>query len=156
MPSSSPRGSLPFEPRSKKAKKTKKAENQPIKSSPEIDQSVTPSATPSLQTIPDSVSKRMIWRMALFCGIPSALGMASFIVAYFVVSNEWFALPSYAVLLVSLGFFGLGILGLSYGIFSASWDEDRGGTLLGWQEFKLNLGRTIEAWRKERRNMKEN
>jgi len=49
--------------------------------------------------------------------------------------------------LVSMGFFGLGVLGLSYGVLSASWDENRVGTLLGWQDFTQNLGRTIAAWR---------
>jgi hypothetical protein len=51
------------------------------------------------------------------------------------------------VVLVSMGFFGLGVLGLSYGVLSASWDEEIPGTKLGWQEFTTNLGRMTSAWR---------
>ncbi|MDW8463816.1 MAG: PAM68 family protein [Geminocystis sp.] len=59
-------------------------------------------------------------------------------------------MPNTAVLLVTLGLFGLGVLGLSYGIFSASWDEDRVGSWWGWSEFKLNFGRFVSAWREHR------
>lgn len=69
---------------------------------------------------------------------------------YLVISNDWLELPNASVILVSMGFLGLGVVGLSYGIFSASWDEDQPGTRLGFQEFKLNLGRTIAAWRQGR------
>jgi hypothetical protein len=84
--------------------------------------------------------------MALFCGIPSLLGFLTMPAGYLIITNDWLKLPNAAVILVSMGFLGLGFLGLSYGVFSASWDEERSGTRLGFQEFKLNLGRTIEAW----------
>lgn len=89
----------------------------------------------------------MIKRMALFCGIPSFLGMASFLASYFIVVNDLFPLPNSAVVLVSMGFFGLGVLGLSYGVLSASWDEDEPGSRLGLSEFSTNLGRMTAAWR---------
>ena len=98
-------------------------------------------------TIPDVVSKRMVRRMALLCGIPTVLGIATFIVSYFLIKNVGLDLPNYAVVLVSMGFFGIGVLGLSYGVLSASWDEDTPGTLLGLPEFSTNLGRMTSAWR---------
>jgi hypothetical protein len=97
--------------------------------------------------IPEVVSKRMVRRMALLCGIPTVLGIATFFVSYFLVTNVGLKLPNVAVVLVSMGFFGLGVLGLSYGVLSASWDEDVPGTKLGWQEFTTNLGRMTSAWR---------
>jgi hypothetical protein len=97
--------------------------------------------------IPQVVSQRMARRMAFFCGIPSALGMATFVVSYFLVRNEILALPNVVVVLVSMGFFGLGVLGLSYGVISASWDEERLGSWVGWSEFTLNWGRLTAAWR---------
>jgi VIT1/CCC1 family predicted Fe2+/Mn2+ transporter len=100
--------------------------------------------------IPEVVSKRMVRRMAFFSGIPTSLGMLTFIVSYIVVSQHLAKLPNVAVLLVSLGFFGLGVLGLSYGALSTSWDEDRVGTWFGWNEFKVNFGRTIDSWRSAR------
>lgn len=96
--------------------------------------------------IPDAVSRRMIRRIALFCGIPTALGMSTFIASYLVVSHGWLQLPTYAVLIVSLGWFGLGVVGVSYGVLSASWDEEPG-SRLGFAEFKTNWGRMTEAWR---------
>lgn len=85
--------------------------------------------------------------MALLSGIPTALGMSSFFISYFLIKNVGLMLPNVAVVLVSMGFFGLGVLGLSYGVLSASWDEDIPGTVLGWQEFTTNLGRMTSAWR---------
>jgi Photosynthesis affected mutant 68 len=103
--------------------------------------------------IPEQVSKRMVRRMALFCGIPTFLGLASFPTSYFMV-QQGIELPNVAVLLVSLGCLGLGVLGLSYGVLSASWDEEALGTALGWSEFQLNLGRTIEGWKEARNRSK--
>lgn len=101
--------------------------------------------------IPDAVGKRMIRRMAVFCGVPTALGVSTFFASYFIVVNEVFDLPNSAVVLVSMACFGLGVIGLSYGVLSASWEEDVPGTLLGFGEFKTNLGRMTAAWREARK-----
>lgn len=100
--------------------------------------------------IPEVVSQRMARRMGLFCGIPTACGMLTFVISYFIVTQNLFDLPTVVVLLISLGFFGLGVLGLSYGALSASWDEERVGTWLGWDDFKTNFGRTVASWRSAR------
>lgn len=89
----------------------------------------------------------MIKRMAFLCGIPTALGMSTFVVSYLLVVKDLFEVPTYAVLLVSLGWFGLGVLGLSYGVLSASWDEETPGSWAGWNEFTTNVGRMTAAWR---------
>ena len=141
MASESKRNRLPFEPKGKKKPST-----------PALNVKATPKNTASpedakLEAIPNIVSKRMVRRMALFSGIPTAMGISSFFAFYWVVSQAWFNVPTSAVLLVSLGFFGLGVLGLSYGILSASWDEHRLGGLWGWNEFKLNFSRMTSAWR---------
>jgi Photosynthesis affected mutant 68 len=98
--------------------------------------------------IPEAVSKRMVRRMIAFCGVPTLLGLASFPVGYFVL-KQGIELPNVVVLLVSLGCLGLGVLGLSYGVLSAAWDEEPG-TLLGWSEFQINLGRTLGSWKAAR------
>uniref|UniRef100_B8HQI5 DUF3464 family protein n=1 Tax=Cyanothece sp. (strain PCC 7425 / ATCC 29141) TaxID=395961 RepID=B8HQI5_CYAP4 len=134
---------LPFEP----VRNKKKPEPQG-KAKPEPVQAVTPStrSTSPKPAIPEVVSQRMLRRMAYFCGIPTLLGLITFPLCYVVVSQSWFELPNAAVVLVSLGFFGLGALGLSYGILSSSWDEGQGGTRLGWQEFQTNFGRLRQSW----------
>jgi len=86
----------------------------------------------------------------------SALGMATFIVSYWITINEIFELPNTAVVLVSLGFFGLGVLGLSYGVLSASWDPEISGSLVGWSEFTTNLGRMTQAWRTAKEKRQQN
>ena len=146
MASDSKEGRLPFEPR--KNKKEKPAKTAPTKVNPKR-QATSRSSRPNsnLSAIPDVVSKRMGQRMAIFCGIPSALGMSSLLVFYWLKANDIVELPPYLAFAVSFGFLGLGVLGLSYGLFSASWDEERAGSALGGDEFKLNLGRTKDAWK---------
>lgn len=143
-----PRQLLPFEPKARKSNRQKPSEKLPLASTPE---QAKPGAnlgrSDRTSGIPDEVSRRMVWRMALFCGIPSALGMATFVVSYFIVSNDIFVLPTYAVLLVSLGWFGLGVVGLTYGVLSASWDEGVMGSRLGLAEFQTNWGRMSDTWR---------
>jgi hypothetical protein len=150
---------LPFEPSKKRQKPAK------TKLTPAAETAKKPEKTPSAENpqkpertkftkeemaVPKVVSDRMVQRMALFCGLPTTLAMATFVASYIIVSHGWFKVPNIAVVLLSMGFFGLGVLGLSYGVISASWDEEIVGSKLGWQEFKVNLGRMVSAWRSTR------
>lgn len=156
MPSESSRQSLPFEPRQNKKKIAKqpvnKSENTPKFNSAYDKQNA------SLSGIPEAVSNAMVKRMIYFSGIPTALGISSFFFFYLVVRQEWFKVPTSAVVLVSMGLFGLGVLGLTYSILSTSWDADRKGSLWGWEEVKINFPRLTSAWssaRKESLNSKK-
>jgi hypothetical protein len=147
----------PFEPRSQKSAEKKPTDKKSAASAARQKSTV---ATKSKQTapssgIPEVVSRRMIKRIALFCGIPSLLGMSTFVTSYLLVSNDIANVPTYAVLLVSLAWFGLGVLGVSYGALSASWDETTPGSRLGWAEFRTNLGRMTGAWRSTKKQEKE-
>ena len=147
MPSDDKRDRMPFEPRNNnKKEKTAKTAPKAIK---QKRKAASRSSRPNsnLSAIPDAVSKRMGRRMAIFCGIPSALGMLSLLVCYWIKVNDIVELPPYLAFAVSFGFLGLGVLGLSYGLFSASWDEERVGSVMGGNEFKLNFGRTRDAWK---------
>ncbi len=141
------RDSLPFEPRRKRKSKPARPAPRPTAANPP---ETTAREAASLAAIPEVVSRRMVRRMAVFCGTPSALAIASLFAFYWIVQHHWFELPPAAAQLTSLGFFGLGVLGLSYGLISASWEEDRPGGWFGWQEFRLNLGRMTAAWRQAR------
>ncbi|MEG4500910.1 PAM68 family protein [Microcoleus sp. F10-C6] len=152
MSSEPPRQRLPFEPATNRKKTPKKppepqANNAALESDSADKQPKANKTAKQAQSIPEAVSKRMISRIAVFCGIPTLLGISTFFVSYLVVSNDLFDLPNTAVLLVSMGCFGLGVLGLSYGVLSASWDEEVSGSTLGWEEFNTNFGRMREAWR---------
>lgn len=148
--SDSKRGQLPFEPRKNKKKK-------PAKTAPAASKAKTKGTSrnsrnnSNLSAIPDVVSKRMGKRMAVFCGIPSALGMSSLFIFYWLRIKDIVELPPYAALAVSFGFLGLGVAGLSYGLFSACWDEDRAGSLMGLDEFKVNIERAKTAWKESKK-----
>ena len=69
-------------------------------------------------------------RIAIATGLPTLLGMGVFVASYVLVSRHILDLPPSATLLASGGCFLLGLVGLSYGVLSASW-EDAPGSLLG-------------------------
>lgn len=174
MSSESSRQRLAFEP-NKNRKKNKTNVKTSVKATPESGTTRPPQkakSTPSKPTakttqskatqpakrrytreetaIPEVVSQRMLSRMVVLAGTPLLMALGTFIGSYFIITNDLFLLPHTAVLLVSMGFFGLSVLGLSYGVLSASWDEEIQGTVLGWQEFKVNLGRMQEGWKANR------
>ncbi|MEY2748760.1 MAG: hypothetical protein RLZZ168_776 [Cyanobacteriota bacterium] len=99
------------------------------------------------QGIPPAVANRMARRVGLATGIPTVLGMATFIVSYVVVSRGLLDIPPVATLLTSGAFFLLGLVGLSYGVLSASW-EDNPGTLLGLEQIGVNIGRLRSSFKR--------
>ncbi|MBE9110232.1 PAM68 family protein [Nodosilinea sp. LEGE 07298] len=157
MAPESSRKRLPFEPVGKGADKPAKEAKKSAKSAPApATKAVKPStsakkiaskkAASASAAIPEEVSNRMLRRMLVFSGMPTASGVLTFVVSYYLVVNQVVELPSYFVLLVTLGCFGLGVIGLTYGVLSASWDEGRPGRLLGLDEFRVNFGRVTSAW----------
>lgn len=146
MPEEKPREPVPFEPRTNKPRQPAAKKGTPV-----IKPKTTSPATTEQGSgyIPDVVSKRMIRRVLVFCGIPILMGMGIFLGSYWIIINHLFKVPNTVVLLTSMGCLGLSVLGLSYGILSASWEEDSSstGSLLGWQEFKINFGRMADAYR---------
>lgn len=111
-----------------------KAAGSPLRKPSEI------RATRTNQAIPDAVANRMARRITIATGIPTVLGMGVFIASYLLVSRQILAIPPSATLLASGGCFLLGLVGLSYGVLSASW-EDLPGTVLGMEQIPTNLGR---------------
>ena len=159
---------LPFEPGRKKTKAAKpapepaKTPEKPAKPTfiekrpkASLKKPAAPERSRESAAIPDVVSKRMARRMAVLCGVPTALGISTFVVSYFLVTKGIYKLPNSAVVLVSMLFLGLGVVGLSYGLLSASWDEERVGGLVGADEFSTNMGRMSSAWKEARQQQKQ-
>lgn len=96
-----------------------------------------PTAQPG---IPEAVSNRMARRIAIATGIPTLMGMGVFIGSYFLVTRKILEISTGVTLAASGGCFLLGILGLSYGVLSASWEASPG-TLLGSEQIGLNISR---------------
>lgn len=73
-------------------------------------------------------------------------------------SGDWWArlqavkrveLPMGFVFTVQSLVFGTGLLGITYGATSASWDPDHEGSAFGWQEFKTNLAAIMGKYGRE-------
>ena len=107
------------------------------------------SAAARQRVIPDAVANRMARRIAIGTGIPTLLGMGVFIASYLLVSRSILDIPPALTLLSSGACFLLGVLGLSYGVLSASWEEAPG-TLLGLEQ----IGKNIERLRQSIRAMR--
>ena len=82
----------------------------------------------------------MARRVAIATGTPTVLGMSTFISSYLLVSKGVMDIPPGITLVTSGGFFLLGLLGLSYGVLSASW-EPGPGSLLGLEQIGVNISR---------------
>jgi Photosynthesis affected mutant 68 len=145
------RQSIPFEPAgNKKQRKSAGKKGTPVVKPPTPEPAM---AEKGAGYIPEVVSKRMIRRALVFCGVPVLLGMSDFILGYFAIINHWYPVSNTVVLLTSMACLGLSVLGLSYGILSACWEEDSNikGSVLGWTECKTNFGRMVQAYRATQR-----
>jgi hypothetical protein len=96
--------------------------------------------------IPDAVANRMARRIAIATGIPTLMGMGVFIGSYLVVSRGIVDIPPGATLVASGACFLLGLVGLSYGVLSSSW-EDAPGSLLGQEQIGVNIKRVRDSIR---------
>lgn len=107
------------------------------------------SASNGQQVIPDAVANRMARRIAIGTGIPTLMGMGVFVGSYLLVSQQIADIPPGATLAASGACFFLGLLGLSFGVLSASW-EDQPGSLLGTEQIGVNISRLRSSIRSMR------
>lgn len=99
---------------------------------------------PSVGAVPELVANRMITRIAALAGIPVFGGLTIFVGAFFYSKKyDVVVQPSIVAYATQLPFI-LGLIGITYGILSSSWDEEPG-SLLGFKEAQLNFGRIKEG-----------
>ena len=101
---------------------------------------VAPKTPKPRTTIPPVVANRMARRVVIGAGIPTFFGMSTFVISYLLVTRQIADVQPAVTLLVSGGFFALGLVGLSYGLFSSSWLPEPG-TLLGFEQIGPNITR---------------
>ena len=97
--------------------------------------------------IPKPVANRMARRVIFTTGIPTLLGMGIFVLSYVVIVRGIAEIPPSLTLTTSAICFFVGLLGLSYGILSASW-EDSPRSLLGLEHIGPNIQRMRSAFKK--------
>lgn len=127
----SPKG---FGPAPKKAKKPKK----PKKNDESEEEEEEDEDEREAGVIPEIVTNRMMSRMAVSVGTPLFIGLLFFPFFYYLKVGWKIDVPTWIPFIVSFVFFGTALLGVSYGIVSASWDPLREGSLLGWNEARMN------------------
>lgn len=98
------------------------------------------------QAIPERVANRMARRIAIASGTPTVLGMGVFIASYLLVSRQIVDIAPGLTLAASGACFLLGLVGLSYGVLSSSW-EDAPGSLLGGEQIGLNISRLRSSFK---------
>lgn len=97
------------------------------------------------------VNDRILKRILLFSGGPVFLGFLLYPLFYYIKVGLQIDLPIWVVYLVQVFTFGGGLLGITYGVLSSSWDPDReNSTFLGINEFKANLPIVLESIRNRR------
>ena len=98
----------------------------------------------SQQAIPKPVANRMLRRVIFASGLPTAAGMGVFVASYLIVSRGIADISPFITLITSGACFLVGLIGLSYGVLSASW-EDAPGSLLGLEHIGRNIGRMRDS-----------
>ncbi|CAN8075712.1 unnamed protein product [Agarophyton chilense] len=117
---------------------------------------IEPTYNPDAGTLPEIVANRMLRRIIGFGGVPFGL-FFSFFILYFVLKYKYdvTVLPV-VVAFTTLGTIGFATIGITYGIFSSSWDEDVEGSFFGWEQAKKNFVRAKDGLLGARqREMKE-
>lgn len=91
-------------------------------------------------------------RMLPFVGIPLFGSFASFIGFWYMAVYRDMEFQPALVATTSFVFLAIGLLGITYSVLSASWDDDREGSGLGIDEFKTNIGSLKEGLARTKEN----
>ena len=135
-----------------KAKKKELSNSDAFKS---IEKKVfTGNPKPVSQGIPKYVADRMARRIIVTAGIPTILGMSVFVGSYFIVTRNIAEIPPSSTIAISALFFLLGLGGLSFGILSASWDQEPG-SFFGIENIPLNIERAKSAFKPASQNFED-
>ena len=102
--------------------------------------------------IPEKVAQRMGRRMIPFVGVPLFGTISSFIGFWYMAVYKDVEFQPALVATTSFVFLGVGLLGITYSVLSASWDDDREGSGLGLDEFQTNVGNLKDGLARTKEN----
>ena len=97
----------------------------------------------------------MARRVAVFTGLPTIAGMGVFVGSYLLITRGIADVAPGLTLATSGFFFLLGLVGLSFGVLSSSW-ETKPGTILGLENLKPNIQRMRESIRASKKQKQSN
>ncbi len=140
--------------KSKRLQSNESKEGFSSKSATPTIEKIKPANTKNKQSsgIPKYVANRMARRIAFTTGIPTISGMGVFVGSYFLITKGIAEISPTLTLVSSAMCFLVGLLGLSYGILSASWDINPG-SLLGFENIKPNINRMKEAFKSSKKEI---
>lgn len=98
---------------------------------------------PTDGVMPEVVSERIARRVVAFAGLPIMLGAATFVGFYYATTQLDVSILPQVVAYTTQALLFLSFAGITYGVMSASWDEEVEGSLLGWE----NVGANVAAMR---------
>jgi len=108
---------------------------------------------PNAAVIPERVAQRMGKRMLPFVGIPLFGVMGAFVLFWYLATYKNMEFQPTLVAYSTIGIMAIGLLGITYSVMSASWDEEVEGSLTGVDEFRKNLGSVQEGLSRSRENL---
>lgn len=110
------------------------------------------SNSPDAAVIPEVVAQRMGKRMLPFVGIPLFGGMGAFVGFWYFATYKNVEFQPALVAFSTIAILAVGLLGITYSVMSASWDEDEEGTFLGTEQFSKNLNSIKDGLKRTREN----
>jgi len=107
---------------------------------------------PDSAVIPERVAQRMGKRMLPFVGIPLFGLMGTFVTFWYLATYRNMEFQPALVAFSTIGVLGIGLLGITYSVMSASWDSEVEGSFIGLDEFKNNFGSIKDGLARTRQN----
>lgn len=98
------------------------------------------------EKIPEVVFERMIGRILFYVGAPLVTGIVLLRVFDVLKEQHVWDVPLWFAFLTTFITFGASALGIAYGTLSTSWDAEKKGSLLGFEEAQKNW---TDIWREE-------
>ena len=89
--------------------------------------------------IPQAVTDRMLKRISIFSGVPLLLGFTTGPTFYALKVFAHVDVAPWQFFFASTATFGAALVGITYGVMSASWEPAREGTFWGVEEIRANI-----------------
>lgn len=103
---------------------------------------------PKVAMMPVKVADRVAKRGLVGGGSFVVAVLLAFGTGVYLYKSQDIVIPGTLMAYTTLSLLALAIIGSTYGIFSASWEEDKPGTALGFKEFSTNVNALGESFRR--------